>query len=75
MGYFQVRYDSRVVIYERKMFIRLQQIWQNFTTLAKFSKFQGLISRILKLLGQLFAVGQNFIAAVNGQIISPENTT
>ena len=25
MGYFQVRYDSRVVIYERKMFIRLQQ--------------------------------------------------
>ena len=23
MGYFQVRYDSRVVIYERKMFIRL----------------------------------------------------
>ena len=23
MGYFSVRYDSRVVIYERKMFIRL----------------------------------------------------
>ena len=23
MGYFQVRYDSRVVIYERKMLIRL----------------------------------------------------
>ena len=23
MGYFQVRYDSRVVIYEHKMFIRL----------------------------------------------------
>ena len=23
MGYFQVRYNSRVVIYERKMFIRL----------------------------------------------------
>ena len=23
MGYFQVRYDSRVIIYERKMFIRL----------------------------------------------------
>ena len=23
MGYFQVRYDSRVVIYEYKMFIRL----------------------------------------------------
>ena len=23
MGYFQVRYDSRVVIYDRKMFIRL----------------------------------------------------
>ena len=23
MGYFKVRYDSRVVIYERKMFIRL----------------------------------------------------
>jgi len=23
MGYFTVRYDSRVVIYERKMFIRL----------------------------------------------------
>ena len=23
MGYFQVSYDSRVVIYERKMFIRL----------------------------------------------------
>ena len=22
MGYFQVKYDSRVVIYERKMFIR-----------------------------------------------------
>ena len=27
MGYFQVRYNSRVVIYERKMFIR-------FTTVA-----------------------------------------
>ena len=23
MGYFQVRYDSRVVIYEHKMFLRL----------------------------------------------------
>ena len=23
MGYFQVRYNSRVVIYERKMFIKL----------------------------------------------------
>ena len=23
MGYFPIRYDSRVVIYERKMFIRL----------------------------------------------------
>ena len=23
MGYFQVRYDPRVIIYERKMFIRL----------------------------------------------------
>ena len=23
MGYFQVRYDSRVIIYERKLFIRL----------------------------------------------------
>ena len=23
MGYFQVRYDSRVIIYKRKMFIRL----------------------------------------------------
>ena len=23
MGYFKVRYDSRVVIYKRKMFIRL----------------------------------------------------
>ena len=23
MGYFQVRYDSRVVIYEHKLFIRL----------------------------------------------------
>ena len=23
MGYFQVRYASRVIIYERKMFIRL----------------------------------------------------
>ena len=23
MGYFPVRYDSRVIIYERKMFIRL----------------------------------------------------
>ena len=23
MGYFQVRYNSRVIIYERKMFIRL----------------------------------------------------
>ena len=23
MGYFQVRYDSRVINYERKMFIRL----------------------------------------------------
>ena len=26
MGYFQVRYDSRVVIYERKMFIRLATV-------------------------------------------------
>ena len=26
MGYFTVRYDSRVVIYERKMFIRLATV-------------------------------------------------
>ena len=26
MGYFPVRYDSRVVIYERKMFIRLATV-------------------------------------------------
>ena len=26
MGYFPVRYNSRVIIYERKMFIRLAQI-------------------------------------------------
>ena len=31
MGYFQVRYDSRVVIYERKMFIRLAtEQWRRF---------------------------------------------
>ena len=31
MGYFSVRYDSRVVIYERKMFIRLTTdlLWPN----------------------------------------------
>ena len=29
MGYFPVRYDSRVVIYERKMFIRLATEWPN----------------------------------------------
>ena len=28
MGYFQVRYDSRVVIYEHKMFIRLATVVQ-----------------------------------------------
>ena len=27
MGYFPVRYDSRVVIYEHKMFIRLATGW------------------------------------------------
>ena len=33
MGYFPVRYDSRVVIYERKMFIRLATYWAiNFLT-------------------------------------------
>ena len=29
MGYFPVRYDSRVVIYERKMFIRLATEFRN----------------------------------------------
>ena len=29
MGYFQVRYDSRVVIYDRRGFIRLATGWLN----------------------------------------------
>ena len=28
MGYFPVRYDSRVVIYEHKMFIRFATEWK-----------------------------------------------
>ena len=28
MGYFQVRYDSRVVIYDRRGFIRLATVYQ-----------------------------------------------
>ena len=38
MGYFQVRYNSRVVIYERKMFIRLttgHQIQNSFYEAGK----------------------------------------
>ena len=30
MEYFLVRYDSRVIIYERKMFIRLATDWAIF---------------------------------------------
>ena len=30
MGYFQVRYGSRVVIYERKMFIRLATVRNDY---------------------------------------------
>ena len=32
MEYFLVRYDSRVVIYERKMFIRLATVAQTFSS-------------------------------------------
>ena len=28
MGYFPVRYDSRVIIYERKIFIRFPQVFR-----------------------------------------------
>ena len=43
MGYFQVRYDSRVVIYERKMFIRLATVNMALvimTTLLKDRSFK-----------------------------------
>ena len=49
MGYFQVRYDSRVVIYERKMFIRLA------TDLAKFYHF-GEIFKISRVDFQNFEI-------------------
>ena len=39
MGYFQVRYDSRVVIYEHKMFIRLATAVAAFV--AKANSKQG----------------------------------
>ena len=39
MGYFQVRYDSRVVIYEHKMFIRLD-------TAFSLIRFDGLSGKI-----------------------------
>ena len=43
MGYFPVRYDSRVVIYERKMFIRLA------TGLNKVSNSASTTQRLIKV--------------------------
>ena len=41
MGYFQVRYDSRVVIYERKMFIRLATERNTVMRKALLGRSQG----------------------------------
>ena len=43
MGYFPVRYDSRVVIYEHKMFIRLA------TGLNKVSNSASTTQRLIKV--------------------------
>ena len=40
MGYFQVRYEPRVVIYERKMFIRLPLIGKNMGWIPRASIFK-----------------------------------
>ena len=46
MGYFPVRYDSRVVIYERKMFIRLATGLRQGLNLTYFAQevWGGIIS-------------------------------
>ena len=56
MGYFPIRYDSRVVIYERKMFIRLAtgelalgglytaHELQQFSVLKTFLNYKYLVS-------------------------------
>ena len=38
MGYFQVRYNSRIVNYDRRGFIRLATDWAIYCTLGNFSK-------------------------------------
>ena len=58
MGYFQVRYDSRVVIYDCKMFIRLATGW--VTVAQKLTKLQVSVDlvflsknvTVIKLLGR-----------------------
>ena len=52
MGYFPVRYDSRVVIYKRKMFIRLA------TEFLKWAK-RNLRSKLSKLYKSAFKVDSN----------------
>ena len=53
MEYFQVRYDSRVVIYERKMFIRLA------TGLNSLMFANSVILSILRFVAQNFLTNQS----------------
>ena len=49
MGYFPVRYDSRVVIYERKMFIRLATGHSDYYFVFLYISLQYIRSRYLYL--------------------------
>ena len=50
MGYFQVRYDSRVVIYDRRGFIRLAT---GIFNRLRCDSFQGITQEHLDMLGPL----------------------
>ena len=54
MVYFPVRYDSRVVIYERKMFIRLATDWAKFLNFGKILKVFGYFWRVFLYLAKYY---------------------
>ena len=54
MGYFQVRYDSRVVNYERRGFIRLA------TDLAEFHHFDQYLKIFVNIFKFYLVLGQSF---------------
>ena len=60
MGYFQVRYDSRVVIYDRRGFIRLATDALNIC--SKFGHLQGKLAQKHK---EISKVGSNFSQILN----------